>query len=732
MTQLPTVEFDYRSIVEAQTDFIVRCLPDGTRTFANTSYCNYYGLTQKEVIGTSFYPLISDEDIEDVKRLIGRLTPQDPVTSEEHRVIRKDGSIGWNHWVTRGIFDEHGHVTEYQSVGRDITPQRAVEDALRQSEERFRTLYTKTPVMLHSIDANFLLVSVSDLWLEKLGYERSEVLGHDPAEYLTPPSRIYALDVIRPILMKSGTLKDMEFQYQKKDGGHIDVQLSIIIEKGDDGKLLRAMAVSVDVTDRKEAEQALRKSEERSSQLLRSVPDSVTVTSLETGRIVEVNKGFEEMFGFRRDEAIGKTTLELGLWVDPDQREEMARTLREGKPLRGMEVNIRAKDGQESICEIYGDTIELDGERCLMAVARDITERKQSEAKIAHLQKQLELENEYLRKEVREIQHLGHIVGQSPAIQNVLKQVELVAPTDSNVLIEGESGTGKELMACAIHEKSARRDRPMITVNCASIPRELFESEFFGHIKGSFTGALRDRAGRFELADEGTLFLDEIGEIPLELQSKLLRALQGGEVSRVGAEKPVQFNVRIIAATNRNLGEELKAKRFREDLYYRLSVFPISVPPLRDRMVDIPPLAEFFLSDTCRRLGVPQLKLRNRHVQQLKRYSWPGNVRELQNIIERAVITAQSGVFRLDLPEPALPEKVKGRSSNPHVEVLSDAIMSRSELKQVEKQNIRIALAQCGGKVYGPGGAAEILDMNPSTLASRIRKLCITRSDRAT
>jgi transcriptional regulator with GAF, ATPase, and Fis domain len=257
---------------------------------------------------------------------------------------------------------------------------------------------------------------------------------------------------------------------------------------------------------------------------------------------------------------------------------------------------------------------------------------------IEQLKRRLELENEYLREEISQSQAFGDIVGSSPALQKVLEQIELVATTNANVLILGESGTGKELVARAIHQRSQRRDRPLVKVNCASIPKELFESEFFGHAKGAFTGALRDRIGRFQLADGGTIFLDEVGEIPLDLQNKLLRVLQEREFERVGEETSRRVDVRIIAATNRDLEAESRAGRFREDLYYRLGIFPIQVPPLRDRAADIGLLAAHFVRHFCEQLNLPSRKLTRGDVERLERFDWPGNVRELQNVIERALI----------------------------------------------------------------------------------------------
>jgi transcriptional regulator with GAF, ATPase, and Fis domain len=345
---------------------------------------------------------------------------------------------------------------------------------------------------------------------------------------------------------------------------------------------------------------------------------------------------------------------------------------------------------------------------------------------IERLRRQLELENEYLREEVKVAHALGDIVGQSSALGKVLEQVALVAPTDTSVLILGESGTGKELVARAIHERSYRRDHAMVKVNCASIPRELFESEFFGHVKGAFTGAVRDRVGRFQLADRGTLFLDEVGEIPLELQGKLLRVLQEGAFERVGEERTRTVDVRIIAATNRDLKQEVDAKRFRQDLYYRLSVFPVEVMPLRERVEDIPLLAAHFLSQACGRLGVPEIRLKRRHVQMLQEYNWPGNIRELQNVIERAVITARSGKLQLDLPKSSLRtssfEVVSPAGSQPTTEILNYA-----ELDRRERANLLAALQLTNWKVSGRGGAAKLLGVKSTTLASRMKAMGIER-----
>ncbi len=336
---------------------------------------------------------------------------------------------------------------------------------------------------------------------------------------------------------------------------------------------------------------------------------------------------------------------------------------------------------------------------------------------IEGLRARLEDENVYLREEVSSALQMGDFVGESPGLQKVLQQVALVAPTDATVLVTGESGTGKELVARAIHDRSSRRSRAFIKVNCGAVPEGLFESEFFGHVRGAFTGALQDRPGRFELADRGTLFLDEVGEIPLALQAKLLRVLQEQELERVGDSRTRRVNVRVIAATNRDLKAEVDAGRFRQDLYYRLSVFPVEVPPLRERREDIAPLVLHFVHQSARRLNRPIARVPQRALDALAQHDWPGNVRELQHVVERAVILWQGGPLQFPLQGPV------AAAHAPHGGETRGLVLSRADLKRLERDSVRAALEQCGGRIFGPDGAATLLGMKPTTLASRVKAL---------
>jgi transcriptional regulator with GAF, ATPase, and Fis domain len=346
---------------------------------------------------------------------------------------------------------------------------------------------------------------------------------------------------------------------------------------------------------------------------------------------------------------------------------------------------------------------------------------------IRQLKDQLEQQNAYLREEVVDAKAWGDLVGESSALRQVVSQIELVAPTEASVLILGETGTGKELVAHEIHRQSRRKDRTMVRVNCASIPKDLYESEFFGHARGAFTGAIKDRAGRFETADGGTLFLDEIGEVPPEVQGKLLRVLQEKRYERVGEDRTRRADVRIVAATNRDLKKEVEAGRFRQDLYYRLNVFPIQIAPLRERMEDIRLLAQHFVNRSVKDLRCPEPRLTRAGLVQLQSYDWPGNVRELQNVIDRAVILARGGILEFNLPIPAVQAMAEPPSKLAQGE--EPEYLTEMEMRQRERKNLLAILNKTGWKIGGNGGAAEILGVKPTTLVSRIKAMGLKQEE---
>ncbi|QDO97204.1 PAS domain S-box protein [Ferrovibrio terrae] len=480
---------------------------------------------------------------------------------------------------------------------------------------------------------------------------------------------------------------------------------------------------------------------ERENQLILSAAGEGIYGVNAEGKTTFVNPAAERMLGYAAEELVGQDIHSMVHHSHADGSHYPGHdcpiygAFRDGHiHTVGDEVFWR-KDGTSFWVEYTSTPIRDRGAVVgAVVVFRDVSLKREADEKlraaleeVESLRQKLELENAYLQEEIRaESNHRG-IIGTSAAIQSVLRQVELVAPTDATVLVTGESGTGKELIARAIHEASKRLDRPLIRVNCAAIPRELFESEFFGHVKGAFTGALRDRIGRFELANSGTLFLDEVGEIPLELQGKLLRVLQEGQFERVGEERTRNVDVRVIAATNRDLKSEVRKGRFREDLYFRLNVVPIESVPLRERRADIPLLAAHFLRGTGRKLKTEGLRLSEGDMRRLAGYDWPGNVRELENMIERAAILARDGRLRIELPDSARPLN----AGPPAEDTSAPPLLTDADRKDRDRANITAALQSCGGRIFGPNGAATLLGVKPTTLASRIRVLGIDKSSLA-
>ena len=472
---------------------------------------------------------------------------------------------------------------------------------------------------------------------------------------------------------------------------------------------------------RKQAETALRRSEARLELAAQSARIGMWELDAESG-VFWASARARELFRFDSRTTV---TLERVLaTIHPEDREKVEAAVGDSiddrRPI-DIEYRVVHSDRGERWIRSQGRVHSASPESAtrLLGASVDVTERKRAEeeireslTEIQRLKHRLELENAYLKREVHLRHGKGRIVGESPAILNVLSLVEQVAPAETTVLIEGETGTGKELVARRLHELSHRSDRPFVTVNCAALPSTLVESELFGREKGAFTGALSREAGRFEIADGATLLLDEISELPLELQSKLLRVLEVGEFERVGSPKTLTTDVRVIAATNRDLEAEVEAGRFRRDLYFRLAVFPIVVPPLRERRGDIPLLVWALVEELGRGMNKVVESIRQSEMDRLERWDWPGNVRELKNVIERALILTNGSTLRIDAP---------GRSRSTKAD-RDDLVLP---LEQVQRRHIARVLETVGGRVGGPGGAAELLEMKPTTLRSKMRRLGI-------
>ena len=474
----------------------------------------------------------------------------------------------------------------------------------------------------------------------------------------------------------------------------------------------------------------LKEREEKLSRLVDSAMDAIVELD-DSLAVQSANRAAEEVFVCAGDEISGTS---FGRFLVPAAREKLSQLMIELERRPAGEQSLWIPDGLAAVrsdgnafaAEATLSRFEVGGQSFFTVILRNVDERRKAEERIRSLLD----ETAYLRDEISALQGFDEILGESDALRSVLADVQQVAGGDTTVLIVGETGTGKELVARAIHERSARAQKPLIKVNCAAIPATLQESEFFGHEKGAFTGATQRREGRFKLAHGGTIFLDEVGELPVELQAKLLRVLQEGEYESVGSSTTEVVDVRVIAATNRDLEAMVEAGQFRRDLLYRLNVFPLTVPPLRKRGEDVVLLAAAFLKSLARKDGLPGPTLTEDDKAKLRRYDWPGNVRELQNVVERACITAQGG--RLNLKR-ALPETTADAPSGSEVGVASssaDAILTATEMQDLERRNIVRALQATGGKISGKGGAAERLGLNPNTLGSRMKSLGIERPRR--
>jgi formate hydrogenlyase transcriptional activator len=486
-------------------------------------------------------------------------------------------------------------------------------------------------------------------------------------------------------------------------------------------------------------EEALKISETRYRRLFETAQDGILILDAETGQISDVNPFLIKMLGYSHGEFLGKKLWEIGAFKDIEASKTAFLQLQSKGYIRYEDLPLETKDGRQIAVEFVSNVYLVNHKKVIQCNIRDVTERKlltealqkahdelerQVEertielrtalSEIKTLKDQLEVENIYFRQEIKKRYQFDHIIGQSDGLKYVLYRVEQVAPSNTTVLILGETGTGKELMAAAIHNMSPRKDRPLITVNCAALPANLIESELFGREKGAFTGADSRQVGRFEIAHGSTLCLDEIGELPLEVQAKLLRAIEHNEFERLGSSHTIKVDIRIVATTNRNLEEEVRKGRFRADLYYRLNIFPITVPPLRQRKEDIPLLVQAFIEQYSKKLGKQITSIQKETMKALQDYLWPGNVREMESIIERAMILC---------PGPVLQLADKLEISSPP---LSSTLRT---LEETERNQILKTLSETQWRIEGKDGAAAILGLHPSTLRARMHKLGILRPE---
>jgi PAS domain S-box-containing protein len=608
----------------------------------------------------------------------------------------------------------------------------------------FNALFRDAPLFLTVIDETLVCRNISLVWQEYLGLTAT-------AEVTMPVERLFNLEeeftlmsqieqvIHQGSIIRGKPVKLSEAKLSNKSPYKGLLSAWRILET--DNNSLSALLIFTESTEYSRVINKLGRLQTTHELILKAVGDGIYGVDCE-GKTTFVNEAATQILGWRAEDVIGKSLHDTHHHSYPDgtpypsNKCPIYAAFTDGEVHQGDDEFFWRTDGNLVPVEYKSTPIWEDGRiKGAVAVFRDISERNKTKKQreeayeqIKALKDLLERERDYLRDEINITINYGEIIGESQALKHTLCQIEAVAKTQASVLILGESGVGKEMVARAIHANSQRSDKPLVKVNCASIPKNLFESEFFGHVRGSFTGAHRDRVGRLHLASGGTLFLDEVGEIPIDLQGKLLRALQEHEFERVGDDKTIKIDVRVIAATNRDLKAEIVAGRFREDLYYRLSVFPIEVPPLRERRKDIGSLAKQFLENVCKEQGRDILTLTRQQIDGLCRYNWPGNIRELKNIIERAVILSKGGRLRLDLAMHSDHSAMKTLApiSSDDEEFVSDAVF-----REKEKLNMVAALRYSKWRISGTDGAAELLGIKPSTLAYRMKVYGIKQFDDA-
>ncbi len=600
-----------------------------------------------------------------------------------------------------------------------------------------RGLISGSPSLLLVLDEDLNCLTLSPAWRARLGDEVAQSERLSAATLFDVAADPELLDRLALVLRDGTALVDQVAGLRGADGV-LRCRLAVWRAARQDGAGYAVVVAATDVSDLEGAIGQLSQLRSQHRVILDAAGEGIYGLDRD-GNVTFGNDAAADIVGWRTEDILGREAHDVHHHSNADgspyPREScpIYAALKDGKVHTVEDEVFWHADGSAVPVEYTSTPILKDGmPDGAVVIFRDVSQRRELERQRARafeeikaLKEQLERERDYLRDEINLTLNFGEIVGESPALKRTLAQTAAVASTPANVLLLGESGVGKEMVARAIHDQSDRRDMPLVKVNCASIPKDLFESEFFGHVKGAFTGAHRDREGRMQLADGGTLFLDEVGEIPLSLQGKLLRALQEREFERVGDDRTVKVDVRVVAATNRNLFDDVQAGRFREDLYYRLSVFPIDVPPLRERVGDIAPLALHFLDVVCKELGREPLRMTRQHLAKLRSHSWPGNVRELRNVIERAVISSNGPRLRLDLalPDPKQPvQPVLDENAGGEIGFRTEA-----EFRALERANLIAALRHAKWKVWGENGAADLLGIKPSTLTYRMKNFGIEK-----
>jgi formate hydrogenlyase transcriptional activator len=717
LVEIKNSENKLRTIIDTIPALAWSARRDGSAEFFNRRWLDYAGLSAEEAADWGWTVALHPEDRTRLTDYWRHVLASGETGEIEARLRRFDGEFRWFLFRASPLRNDSGKVVKWYGTNTDLEDRKRAEDALRSNEQSLRLILDSIPGFVSTFNAAGEVELQNRQVLEYTGKTAEEMKNWATSEILHPDDLPRVIDAWRRAIEIGGPI-DIEHRSRGADGVYRWFHGRARPQRDAEGRIVRWYNLGTDIDERKRAEDELgkafakiAKSEAELRTIIDAIPQLIVALGVD-GEFLSANQAVLEYTGLTKEEVKSESFREV---FHPEDTERL-RDVREAAISRGVpfeyERRVRRRDGQYRWLLVqYNPLRDERGEVIRWyATGTDIDDRKQSEERTRQ-------ENIALREQLDQVFMLEEIVGSSATLKTVISNIVKVAPTDSTVLITGETGTGKELVARAIHKSSRRASQPFITVNCSAIPSSLIASELFGHEKGAFTGALQRRQGRFELANSGTIFLDEIGELPAEAQIALLRVLQERRFERVGGSLTIPTDVRIIAATNRDLAAAITSGVFRADLFYRLNVFPIHVPPLRYRKEDIPMLVEYFVKRYAEKAGKQIINIGKDTLKLCQSYYWPGNIRELQNIIERSVILCTGDTLWVDEAWLSTQDASQRTSSGP---------LTRN-LQNYEKELIEAALAESKGKVAGPNGAAAKLGIPRSTLDLKIKQLNIKK-----